>query len=119
MRAADFDFDLPAERIAQAPLPRRDDAPLYVLDPTTGPPQHRQVRDLPSLLPSGALVVVNDTRVIKARLAATKPTGGAVELLLIEPIDRGAGSDGRWRCLGGASKPIRLGPLTLTGSDAP
>jgi S-adenosylmethionine:tRNA ribosyltransferase-isomerase len=113
VRASDFDFDLPAANIAQAPLPRRDDARLYVLDRTTGAVEHRHVRDLPSLLPEGALVVVNDTRVIKARLAATKPTGGAVELLLIEPIGD------RWRCLGGASKPIRPGPLTLVGDDAP
>jgi S-adenosylmethionine:tRNA ribosyltransferase-isomerase len=115
MRAADFDFDLPADRIAQAPLQRRDDARLYVLDRQSGAVDHRQVRELPSLLPSGALVVVNDTRVIKARLSAHKPTGGAVELLLVEPLDDG----GRWRCLGGASKPIRLGPLAFAGPGAP
>ena len=72
------------------------------------------MRDLPSLLPAGALVVVNDTRVLNARLAANKPTGGAVELLLVEP-----NGDGSWRCMGGASKPIRPGPLTLAGADAP
>lgn len=112
VRASDFDFELPAANIAQAPLPRRDDARLYVLDRQSGAVEHRHVRDLPSLLPPGALVVVNDTRVIKARLAATKPTGGAVELLLVEPIGD------YWRCLGGASKPIRPGPLTLVGADA-
>jgi S-adenosylmethionine:tRNA ribosyltransferase-isomerase len=66
------------------------------------------VQDLPSLLPAGALLVVNDTRVIPARLQAKKPTGGRVELLLVEPL-----GDGVWRCLGGASKPIRPGPLAL------
>jgi S-adenosylmethionine:tRNA ribosyltransferase-isomerase len=111
VRASDFDFELPAANIAQAPLPRRDDARLYVLDRKSGAVEHRHVRDLPSLLPAGALVVVNDTRVIKARLAATKPTGGAVELLLVEPL----AAAGVWRCIGGASKPIRLGPLTLAG----
>lgn len=110
MLASDFDFTLPPERIAQAPLPRRDDARLYALDRASGAVAHRHVRDLPSLLPSGALLVVNDTRVIPARLRATKPTGGGVELLLVEP--RG---EGVWRCLGGASKPIRPGPLTLDG----
>jgi S-adenosylmethionine:tRNA ribosyltransferase-isomerase len=114
MRASDFDFDLPADRIAQAPLPRRDDARLYVLDRATGAAEHRHVRELPSLLPEGALVVVNDTRVIPARLRATKPTGGRVELLLVEPL-----GDGVWRCIGGASKPIRPGPLTLVGDGAP
>ncbi|MCA1663982.1 MAG: S-adenosylmethionine:tRNA ribosyltransferase-isomerase, partial [Myxococcales bacterium] len=119
MRASDFDFELPAANIAQAPLPRRDDARLYVLDRTTGVVEHRHVRDLPSLLPPGALVVVNDTRVIQARLAATKPTGGAVELLLVEPLDSGDDRAQSWRCLGGASKPIRPGPLRLVGDDAP
>ena len=114
MKASDFDFELPAANIAQAPLPRRDEARLYVLDRATGAVEHRSVRDLPSLLPAGALVVVNDTRVIKARLAATKPTGGAVELLLVEPL----AEPNVWRCIGGASKPIRLGPLTLAGGPA-
>jgi S-adenosylmethionine:tRNA ribosyltransferase-isomerase len=114
VRASDFDFELPAASIAQAPLARRDDARLYVLDRQSGAVEDRHVRDLPALLPAGALVVVNDTRVLRARLAATKPTGGAVELLLVEPID-----GDRWRCLGGASKPIRPGPLTLAGDDAP
>jgi S-adenosylmethionine:tRNA ribosyltransferase-isomerase len=116
-RASDFDFDLPHDRIAQTPLARRDDARLYLLPRDGGPAAHRTVRDLPSLLPSGALVVVNDTRVIPARLHAHKPTGGRVELLLCEPV-AGAG-DGVWRCLGGASKPIRPGPLALDGADPP
>jgi S-adenosylmethionine:tRNA ribosyltransferase-isomerase len=115
MRASDFDFELPPGHIAQAPLGRRDEARLYVLDRQSGAVRHQQVRDLPSLLPPGALVVVNDTRVIKARLSAHKPTGGAVELLLVEPL-----AEARvWRCLGGASKPIRPGPLTLAGAGAP
>jgi len=111
VKASDFDFELPAANIAQAPLARRDEARLYVLDRATGAVEHRSVRELPSLLPPGALVVVNDTRVIKARLAAHKPTGGAVELLLVEPL----AAPGVWRCIGGASKPIRPGPLTLAG----
>lgn len=115
MRAADFDFELPADRIAQAPLDRRDDARLYVLARAGGAADHRHVRELPALLPPGALVVVNDTRVIKARLSAKKPTGGAAELLLVEPLD----DAGRWRCLGGASKPLRPGPVTLAGGGAP
>jgi S-adenosylmethionine:tRNA ribosyltransferase-isomerase len=114
VRASEFDFTLPSELIAQAPLPRRDEARLYVLDRASGQVEHRQVRELPTLLPPGALVVVNDTRVIRARLHATKPTGGRVELLLVEPI-----APDVWRCLGGASKPIRLGPLALDGAAPP
>ena len=116
MRASDFDFPLPPDRIAQSPLPRRDDARLYLVDRADASASRGDygVRDLPSLLPEGALMVVNDTRVIPARLRATKPTGGRVELLLVEPL-----GDGRWRCLGGASKPIRSGPLTLAGDGAP
>ncbi|HEX8953579.1 MAG TPA: tRNA preQ1(34) S-adenosylmethionine ribosyltransferase-isomerase QueA [Polyangia bacterium] len=119
MRASDFDFVLPPASIAQAPLARRDEARLYVLDRQSGAVEHRHVRELPSLLPAGALVVVNDTRVLKARLAATKPTGGAVELLLVEPLADEPGGARRWRCLGGASKPIRPGPLALAGDGAP
>jgi S-adenosylmethionine:tRNA ribosyltransferase-isomerase len=116
LRASDFDFHLPTERIAQAPLAQRDEARLYVLD-LQGGHAHRHVRDLPSLLPDGALVVVNDTRVIPARLHATKATGGRVELLLVEPLPTVA--EGVWRCIGGASKPIRPGPLTLEGDHPP
>jgi S-adenosylmethionine:tRNA ribosyltransferase-isomerase len=119
MRASDFDFQLPPDRIAQAPLPRRDDARLYVLDraapPGAAAADHRYVRDLPSLLPPRALLVLNDTRVIPARLHGRKPTGGRVELLLCEPLP---GATPTWRCLGGASKPIRVGPLTLDGGLA-
>src|SRR4051794_15855822 len=115
MRASEFDFQLPPERIAQAPLPRRDDARLYVVD-RAGGSDHRHVRDLPALLPAGALLVVNDTRVIPARLHGKKPTGGRVELLLCEPLPPSPEPSGpAWRCLGGASKPIRLGPLHLDG----
>jgi S-adenosylmethionine:tRNA ribosyltransferase-isomerase len=112
--ASDFDFSLPLDRIAQAPPARRDEARLYVLDRRGSAAAHHHVRDLPSLLPPGTLVVVNDTRVIPARLHATKPTGGKVELLLCEPL-----SPGVWRCLGRASKPIRPGAVTLDGAGAP
>jgi S-adenosylmethionine:tRNA ribosyltransferase-isomerase len=114
VRASDFDFTLPAEQIAQQPLPQRDDARLYLLERDGDRAAQHHVRDLPSLLPPGALVIVNDTRVIRARLHATKPTGGRVELLLVEPL----GPD-VWRCIGGASKPIRPGPLTLDGDTPP
>ena len=103
MRLDDFDFELPDDRIARFPTEARDGARLFVLrrdaaDPTRlASREHRVVVDLPSLLDPGDLLVVNDTRVIPARLRGTKaPTGGRVELLLIEP----EGDDGevqRWR----------------------
>jgi S-adenosylmethionine:tRNA ribosyltransferase-isomerase len=111
VRASDFDFALPSQQIAQVPLGERDQSRLFVVGDAQ---PHRHVRDLPSLLREDSLIVVNDTRVIPARLRATKPTGGRAELLLIEPLGEGV-----WRCLGGASKPIRLGPLTLDGERAP
>ncbi len=113
MRASDFDFVLPPGQIAQAPLGERDQSRLYLLD-RQGGDAHHQIRDLRALLPSTALLVVNDTRVIAARLRARKPTGGRAELLLVEPR-----SDFVWLCIGGASKPIRPGPLALEGERAP
>jgi S-adenosylmethionine:tRNA ribosyltransferase-isomerase len=77
---ADFSFDLPAELIAQQPSAERSASRL--LDASLDPPVDRIFRDLPGLLQSGDLLVVNDTRVIKARLIGEKPTGGAVEALV-------------------------------------
>ena len=78
--AADFDFELPAELIAQHPTPERSASRL--LDGRTAPPADRVFRELPSLLEPGDLLVFNDTRVIKARLFGHKDSGGAVEVLV-------------------------------------
>jgi len=102
---AEFDYELPEELIAQAPLPERDASRLLVLPRRSGHPQHRTIRDLPELLRAGDLLVVNDARVIPARLHGHKEgSGGKVELLLVEPL---AGGD--WLALGQASKPLRPG----------
>ena len=82
MRVSDFDYDLPAELIAQHPAPRRRDSRLLVLDAATANVAHRTFSDIAEHLAPGDLVVVNDTRVIRARLFATKPTGGRVEILV-------------------------------------
>lgn len=82
MRASDFDFDLPEELIAQQPAEPRDSARLLVLDRATGELAHRGVRDLPGYLRPGDLLILNDTRVIPARLFGHKPTGGRVEILV-------------------------------------
>jgi S-adenosylmethionine:tRNA ribosyltransferase-isomerase len=83
MRLDEFDYDLPEDRIAQTPIEPRDAARLLV-DRGSAPPEHRRVADLPSLLRPGDVVVVNETRVLPARLRLRRPTGGAVEVLLLE-----------------------------------
>lgn len=82
MRTADFDFELPPESIAQHAVPRGESR-LLVLD-REGPERHRTVRDLPALLRPGDLLVLNDTRVIPARLFGRRAGGGRIELLLVE-----------------------------------
>ncbi|MBI5482819.1 MAG: tRNA preQ1(34) S-adenosylmethionine ribosyltransferase-isomerase QueA [Deltaproteobacteria bacterium] len=115
MRTSDFDYALPEELIAQHPLPERDASRLMVLPRAgTAPPAHHRFTDLPRLLPSGTLLVLNDTRVIPARLHGHKPTGGRVELLLLEPD--AAGPD-RWRCLYSAAKPLRVGTRIVLDRD--
>jgi S-adenosylmethionine:tRNA ribosyltransferase-isomerase len=82
----DFAYDLPPELIAQAPLPERSAGRMLVLDRETGAIADRRVRDLPDFLAPGDLLVLNDTRVIAARVFGTKPSGGRVELLLERPV---------------------------------
>lgn len=82
MRRTDFHYELPAELIAQAPLPGRSDSRLLCLDGRSGRYRDRQFTDLPSLLEPGDLLVFNDTRVVPARLFGTKPSGGRVEVFL-------------------------------------
>ena len=105
MDVEEFDYPLPEELIAQQPLPERDASRLLVLPRSSGPALHRTVRDLPDLLRAGDLLVVNDARVIPARLRGRKEgSGGKVELLLVEPL-----ASGDWLALGQASKPLRAG----------
>jgi S-adenosylmethionine:tRNA ribosyltransferase-isomerase len=103
-----LDYELPDELIARRPLAERDASRLLVLD--RGSIAHRRVRELPELLPEGALLVVNDTRVRRARvIGKRRGSGGRVELLLLgrrAELERG---DGRevWAALGRSSKPLR------------
>jgi S-adenosylmethionine:tRNA ribosyltransferase-isomerase len=85
MRLEDFDYDLPEDRIAQVPIEPRDAARLLV-DRGAASPEHRHVSDLPDLLRPGDVVVVNESRVVPARIRLRRSTGGAVELLLLEPL---------------------------------
>ncbi len=118
MHTDDFDFQLPEALIAQAPLERRDASRLFHVRRETGSWNHRAFTDLPSLLKRGDLLVLNDSRVIPARLLGTKrDSGGKVELLLVRPAaDISSASSLKaeanctaWTCLGQASKPIRPG----------
>lgn len=86
MQLSDYDYDLPEDRIAQSPIEPRDAARLLV-DRGPAAPDHRHVRDLPDILGAGDLIVVNDSRVIPARLRLRRDTGGAAEVLLLEPVD--------------------------------
>jgi S-adenosylmethionine:tRNA ribosyltransferase-isomerase len=98
-----LDYELPENAIAQRPLARREMARLLVLDPLIAELGHREIRDWPSLVPPGALVVLNDTKVVKARLLGTKPIGGGkAELLLVEPteVSPDGGRVQKWRAIG-------------------
>jgi S-adenosylmethionine:tRNA ribosyltransferase-isomerase len=104
MRTSELDYDLPPELIAQRPLRERDGSRLLVYERGTGAIRHRSFRDLPEELPPGALVVVNDTRVVPARLRVQRPTGGEAEVLLLEPVD-----DGLWEALARPTRRLRPG----------
>ena len=112
MRTAELDYDLPPELIAQRPLERRDESRLLVADRAAGEVWHRRFGDLRSELPEGALIVVNDTRVIPARIRVRRETGGQAEILLLEPAE-----DGLWEALARPTKRLRagtkLGPVEL------
>ncbi|HMJ77137.1 MAG TPA: S-adenosylmethionine:tRNA ribosyltransferase-isomerase, partial [Iamia sp.] len=105
-----FAYDLPEDRIAQVPIEPRDAARMLVDRGPLRPPDHRGVRDLPTLLDAGDVLVVNDTRVLPARIAATKPTGGAVEVLLLEREPAGT-----WRALVRPSRRVAPGTTLTAG----
>ncbi|MGV3619799.1 MAG: tRNA preQ1(34) S-adenosylmethionine ribosyltransferase-isomerase QueA [Archangium sp.] len=118
MHTDDFDFQLPPELIAQAPLPERDGSRLLHVRTPSGALQHRKFRELPSLLREGDLLVFNDSRVIPARLLGRKiGTGGKAELLLIRPVGdvetesvlKSNASGSVWICLGQSSKGFKPG----------
>jgi S-adenosylmethionine:tRNA ribosyltransferase-isomerase len=107
LKTALFDYQLPKELIAYHPPTRRDGGRLLVIDPDTQKRFHRKIVELASCLPEGTLLVVNDTRVIPARLRGKRPTGGAVEVLLVRQLETYDGSC-RWSTLTRANKPIKI-----------
>ncbi len=94
MKTSDFDYDLPEERIAVRPLPGRQDSRLLVLDRESGTLTHRKFLELPGLLGPGDLLVLNDTRVLPARLYGKKPSGAEIEVLLEEKT-----GERTWKCI--------------------
>lgn len=113
MRLEDIDYDLPAELIAQEPIEPRDAARLLV-DTTTSVPLDKHVRDLPEFLRDGDVLVVNDTRVVPARLHLHRGTGGAVEVLLLESLDDERRS---WEALVRPARKLRVGEILLDGDE--
>ena len=112
MKRTELEYSLPAELIAQHPAQRRDGSRLLVYERSTGDVRHRFFWELPDEL-RGELVVVNDTRVVPARLRLRRPTGGEAEVLLLEPLD----AAGEWEGLARPTRKLRpgqrLGPVEL------
>jgi S-adenosylmethionine:tRNA ribosyltransferase-isomerase len=113
MRTSELDYELPPDLIAQRPLERRDRSRLLVFDRASGAVRHRRFHELPDEVAADTLVVVNDTRVLPARLRLERPGGGEAEVLLLERV----GSDGVWEGLARPSRRLkagqRLGPVEL------
>jgi len=111
LKTSDFDYYLPEPSIAQTPLEPRDSSRLLVLNRQSGKLEHRIFREIREFLNPGDLLVLNQTRVIPARIYARKPTGGKVELLLLRRKD-----DLTWECLVGG-KGMTVGKTVLLESD--
>ncbi len=111
MKKSDFYYDLPQELIAQTPIPERDHSRLLCLDRDTGAIEHRMFYDLPSKLRKGDCLVINDSRVLPARLLGRRTTGGASELVLLRDL----GND-CWECLCRPGKRLREGAEIIFGN---
>lgn len=111
MRTKDFWYDLPEELIAQTPLEQRDTSRLLVLNRKTGEVKHQHFYDIIDYLNPGDCLVMNDSRVLPARLLGHRPTGGAVELLLL----RGLGNM-KWECLAKPGRKLQTGQEVIFGN---
>ena len=107
MKLSDFDYDLPEELIAQTPIKERDASRLMVLDKKTGEITHQYFHDILDLLHQGDILVLNDTKVIPARLIGTKmDTGAVIELLLLKDLGNNI-----WECLSRPAKRLKVGTI--------
>ena len=111
MQTKDYWYDLPEELIAQTPLERRDSSRLMVLDRETGDVSHRHFYDIVEYLRPGDCLVMNDSRVLPARLLGHRPSGGAVEVLLLRDL-----GDNRWECLCKPGRKMQVGNEVIFGS---
>ena len=110
MKTHDFWYDLPEELIAQTPLEQRDTSRLLVLDRLTGKLEHRHFYDILDYLKPGDCLVMNDSRVLPARLLGHRPTGGAVEVLLLRDL-----GDKKWECLCKPGRKMQVGNQVVFG----
>lgn len=113
MKTHDFFYELPEELIAQTPLAQRDSSRLMVLDRQTGGVDHRHFFDIVDYLKPGDCLVMNDSRVLPARLLGHRPTGGAVEVLLLRDL-----GEKRWECLCKPGKKMQPGSRVSFGNGA-
>ena len=111
MKKSDFYFDLPEDLIAQTPIAQRDASRLMLLDRQTGAIQHRHFYDLPEYLRKGDCLVLNDSRVLPARLIGARPTGGSIELVLLRDL-----GENRWECLSRPGRKTRPGQEIFFGN---
>lgn len=113
LRVDDFAYDLPPDAVAQTPAEPRDASRLLVIDRSTGRLEHARFRDVRQWLAAGDLLIVNDSRVMPARLPATRDSGGRAELLILRPLE---GDQQRWEALVRPSRRLAVGSmLTLAG----
>ncbi len=104
MKTDDFDYYLPEELIAQTPLDKRDSSKLLVLDKNTGEIEHKHFSDIIDYLDSNDVLVLNDTKVIPARLIGTKEdTGAVIEVLMLKDL-----GNNKWECLSKPAKRVKL-----------
>ena len=111
MKTQDFWYDLPEELIAQTPLLKRDTSRLMVLDKNTGEVTHKHFYDILEYLHPGDCLVMNDSRVLPARLLGHRPTGGAVELLLLRDL-----GEKQWECLAKPGRKLLEGQQVIFGN---
>ena len=110
MKTSDFYYDLPEELIAQTPLQKRDTSRLLVLDRESGEICHKHFYDILDYLNPGDCLVMNDSRVLPARLLGHRPTGGAVEVLLLRDL-----GDKKWECLCKPGRKMQVGNEVIFG----
>ena len=111
MKKSDFYFDLPEKLIAQTPIAQRDHSRLLHVDKVSGELEHRHFFDLPEYLDEGDCLVLNDSRVLPARLIGCRPTGGSIELVLLRDL-----GDGRWECLSRPGRKTKPGTEIIFGN---